>query len=270
MRFASPRVAPWMASALALVAMLAWPVAAQAQLFGDDEARKAIIELRERMESQRRQTEAQLQRISQDFSRISEESTTPTRRSLLDLSNQMELLRQDQAKMRGQMEQLARDVSELQRQQKEVMTTLEDRLRQLEPLRVTVEGDTFKAKPEEKQEFEQAMGLIRKGTFDAAVTSLSGFVKRHPDSGYVPAAWYWLGNAQYADGQFKEAQESYRRLLAVAPAHSRVPEARLAMANCQLELKDTKAARRTLEDLMKAHPQTEAAATAKDRLAKMR
>jgi tol-pal system protein YbgF len=269
MEFAYPRSANWVMG-LAMVVTLAWPVVGQAQLFGDDEARKAIIELRERMEAQRRQTDAQLQRLSQDFSRLNEESTTPTRRSLLDISNQIELLRQDQAKMRGQLEQLARDVSELQRQQKDVMAALEDRVRQLEPLRVTVEGDTFKTKPEEKHDFEQAMGLIRKGTFDGAVTSLSGFLKRYPDSGYVPSTWYWLGNAQYANGQFKEAMESYRRLLTLAPTHSRVPEARLAMANCQLELKDTKSARRTLEDLIRAHPQTEAAATAKDRLAKIR
>jgi tol-pal system protein YbgF len=261
---------PRYVSGVVLTLMLACPVIGHAQLFGDDQARKAIIELRERIENYRRQTDEQLRRVSQDFSKFNEESTAPTRRTLLDLSNQIELLRQDQAKMRGQMEQLARDVSELQRQQKDVMAALEDRLRQLEPLRVTVEGETFKAKPEEKQDFEQAMGLIRKGSFDAAVTSLTGFLKRYPDSGYGPAVWYWLGNAQYASDQFKEAFESYRRFLTIAPMHTRAPEARLAMANCQLELKDSKAARRTLEDLIKAHPQTEAAAAAKDRLAKMR
>jgi tol-pal system protein YbgF len=269
MEFAYRRFANGLAG-LCMTTTLLLPIAAQAQLFGDDEARKAIIDLRERIDAHRRQTDAQLQRLGQDFSRLNDESTIPTRRSLLDISNQIELLRQDQAKMRGQMEQLARDVSDLQRQQKDVMAALEDRVRQLEPLRVSVEGDTFKTKPEEKQDFEQAMGLIRKGTFDGAVTSLLAFLKRYPDSGYIPATWYWLGNAQYASGQFKEALESYRRLLVVAPAHTRVPEARLAMANCQLELKDTKSARRTLEDLIKVHPQTEAAATAKDRLAKIR
>ncbi len=49
-----------------------------------------------------------------------------------------------------------------------------------------------------------------------------------------------------------------------------MPEARLAIANCQLELKDAKSAKRTLEDVVKLHPQSEAAATAKDRLSRMR
>jgi len=44
----------------------------------------------------------------------------------------------------------------------------------------------------------------------------------------------------------------------------------LAVANSQIELKDIKSARRTLEDLVKAHPKTEAAAVARDRLARLR
>jgi TolA-binding protein len=37
-----------------------------------------------------------------------------------------------------------------------------------------------------------------------------------------------------------------------------------------MELKDTKSAKRTLEDVVKLHPQSEAAATAKDRLSRLR
>jgi TolA-binding protein len=50
----------------------------------------------------------------------------------------------------------------------------------------------------------------------------------------------------------------------------RAPEAALSIANCQGELKDTKAARKTLEDLLKVYPQSEAAAAAKERLARMK
>lgn len=245
------------------------PLHASAQLFGDDEARKAIIELRGRVEVDRRSTEAQLQRITQDFARMNEDAA-PTRRGLLDLSNQIEALRAEQARMRGQSEQLARDLAEVQRQQKDVLAALNDRLRQLEPVTVTLDGQEFRAKPDEKAEFEQAIESVRKAAFDQAVSRFAAFLKRFPDSGYRPSALFWLGNAQYATSAFREAIETYRRLLSGAPEHARVPEARLAIANCQLELKDTKSARRTLEDVVKLHPQSEAAATAKDRLSRMR
>ena len=45
-----------------------------------------------------------------------------------------------------------------------------------------------------------------------------------------------------------------------APDHPRAPEALLAMANCQAEMKDTSGARGTLDDLVKAYPKSEAAA----------
>jgi TolA-binding protein len=50
----------------------------------------------------------------------------------------------------------------------------------------------------------------------------------------------------------------------------RAPEAALSIANCQIELKDSKAARKTLEDLIKVYPQSEAASVAKDRLSKLK
>jgi TolA-binding protein len=44
----------------------------------------------------------------------------------------------------------------------------------------------------------------------------------------------------------------------------------LAVANCQIELKDLRGARKTLEELIAAHPSTDAAGVAKDRLARLK
>jgi TolA-binding protein len=79
-----------------------------------------------------------------------------------------------------------------------------------------------------------------------------------------------LGNAQYATRDYKEAVINFRSLLTLAPDHVRSPEAVLSIANCQVELKDVKGARKTLEDLLKAYPQTEAAIAAKDRLSRLK
>lgn len=262
-RVARALCAGWLCVALA-------PSVAHAQLFGDDEARKAIIELRERVEANRRQNEAALARLTQDFTKLNDESAAPTRRSLLELSNQIEMLRQELARQRGQSEQLARDVSELQRQQKDVLVALDERLRQLEPAKVSLDGQEFRVKADERADFEQAMELVRKGTFDAAAAAFNSFLKKYPGTGYQPSALFWLGNSLYANGAYKEAIEAYRRLAQVAPDHARIPESRLAIANCQSELKDVKSARKTLEDLVKSHPQSEAASTARDRLSRMR
>ncbi|HRL35640.1 MAG TPA: tetratricopeptide repeat protein, partial [Ottowia beijingensis] len=63
---------------------------------------------------------------------------------------------------------------------------------------------------------------------------------------------------------------NFRSLLTASPNHQRAPEAMLSIANCQIELKDTRAARSTLESLVKTYPQSEAAQAGKERLARLK
>ncbi len=254
-------------SVLGLAALTALPSHA---IFGDDEARKAIIELRDRVEANRQASDAASRRLETELSRLTEESAAPTRRSLLELSNQIEGLRTELAKLRGQNEQLAREVSDLQRQQKDVLVALDERVRTLEPMKVQLDGAEFSATPAEKRDFEAAMAELRKTEFPRAAQLYQQFLRRYPDSGYAPAVHYWLGNTHYALREYKDAIAVYQRLMTMAPANARVPEAMLAIANCQIELKDVRAAKRSLEDLIKAHSQSEAASTARDRLARLR
>lgn len=264
MFFRSPSMPAWLAP-LSLAAAALWPVQAHA-LFDDDEARKAIIELRQKVEANRQSAEAAITRSADE----ARDNSTTTRRSLLDLANQIEQLRVELAKLRGQNEQLARDVSELQRQQKDVQLGLDERLRKVEPLHVALDGQEFTATPAEKREFDAAMEMLRRSEFEPAAQAYTAFLRRYSEGGYTAAALYWLGNAQYANRAYKDAIETHRRLVTQFPAHPRTPEAMLAMANSQVELKDSKAARRTLEDLVKAHPKSEAADAARERLKRLR
>ena len=86
----------------------------------------------------------------------------------------------------------------------------------------------------------------------------------------MPSARFWLGNAQYATRDYKEAINNFKLMLSAAPAHARAPEAALSIANCQIELKETRTARKTLEDLVRAYPQSEAAIAAKERLSRLK
>ncbi len=237
-----------------------------AGLFDDEEARRAILDLRQRIEAQR--TDAD-QKIS-DESRRNADELTQLRRSLLELQNQLEASRAESAKMRGQWEQVARDVAETQRKQKDLTQLFEERLRKLEPAKVTVDGREFLAEPGEKRDFDAAFALFRKGEFSGAQTLLEGFLNRYGASGYRPSATFWLASAQYANKDYKDAQTNFRAVVQSSPDHVRAPEALLALANCQLELKETKAAKKTLEDLLASYPGSEAASAAKDRLVRLK
>lgn len=247
----------------ALAAVLA--PASHAAIFEDSDARRAILEMRQRVDG----LQASQQRTADEVRRLTEDNSQ-LRRSLLDLQTQIETLRVEQAKMRGQNEQLLREAADLQRRQKDIAQGVEERLRQFEPVNVTLDGHEFQADPAEKRDFEAALAVFRAGNFPDASAAFSAFVRQYPRSGYVPSARFWLGNAQYATRDYKEAINNFKLMLSEAPTHARAPEAALSIANCQIELKDTRAARKTLEDLTRAYPQSEAAVAAKERLSRLR
>lgn len=239
-------------------ALLGNVLVAHAALFEDDEARRAILDLRQRVETVRMQSDATVQRLGEENSQQS--------RSLLDLQSQIEIVRGDLARMTGQNEQLARTLSDLQQQQKDT----EERIKKNEPSKIAMDGREFSADAREKTDFDAALAVFRSGQFPQAQTAFAEFVKRYPQSGYNPSALFWLGNAQYATKNYVEAIANFRSMLTLAPEHAKAPEAVLSIANCQIELKDTKAARKTLEDLGKAYPQSEAAQAGRERLSRLR
>lgn len=252
-------------AALAVAASAWWPMHAHA-LFGDDDARKAIIELRQRFDAYKATSEAAINELKQG----SVNQRSVNQRSLIELSNQIEQLRAELAQVRGQNEELARQVSELQRQQKDTQRGVDDRLREMEPIEVTLDGQAFRAMPAEKRDYEAALGALRSTDFVQAEAAFHGFLRQYPDSGFKPSVLYWLGNAQYANRKYREAVGTHRQLINTYPSHPRVPEALLAVANSQVELKDVTSAKRTLNDLVKAHPRSEAAMAARERLATLR
>jgi tol-pal system protein YbgF len=263
------RAARYLVAPVLTALSLAFAGGAQAALFEDDEARRAILELRQRVEAQRLQAEQRSTQQAEELRRANEDNAV-LRRSLLSLQQQIEALGGELARLRGQDEQLVRELSELQRRQRDVAQGVEERLRKFEPVKVSVDGREFAVDPAEQREFEAALAVFRKGEFPGAQAAFTEFLRRFPQSGYRPAALFWLGNAQYANRDYRGAITNFRALISVAPDHPRAPEAVLSIANCQIELKDNPGARRTLDDLVKAYPQSEAALAARDRLARLR
>jgi len=246
-----------------VLALAALTVSFGAQAFSDDDARRAIIDLRQRFDTA---VTAQ--------NRLVEENTE-LRRSMLDLQQQIQALKDDLARSRGQQEQLERDI-ELQRGQQEAIQALDERVKKLEeagstPPEQPASAAAAAAPPvdDETKAYEDALAVFRAGDYAAAQTGFAAFIKHYPQSGNTPSALFWLGNAQYALRNYREAITNFRSLLTTAPNHPKAAESLLSIANCQIELKDTRAARATLETLIKNHPRSEAAQAGRDRLARL-
>ncbi len=261
---------------LSLPVLAAWLAlssgGASAGLFEDEDARKAILDLRSRIQATDENSRARLGELAAANAALLEQvqQLQQLRRSLLDLNTQLEVQRADSARLRGDQEQLARDLAELQRAVKDLSRSADDRLRLLEPQKVTLDGRDFSVDADERRSHDQAMAALRAGDFDKAASGLALLLQRYPATGYAESARFWLGNALYGQKSYKEAIAVFKTLVTGSPNHLRAPEAMLAMANCQIEMKDNKAARKTIDELVKAYPASDAAAAGKERLSTLK
>jgi tol-pal system protein YbgF len=226
---------------------------AHAGLFDDDEARKAITDLRTKVDA-----------LQQDLNNRLGDKADKT--GTLDLINQNEQLRQDIAKLRGEVEVLANDLAEAQKRQKDFYIDLDTRLRALEPKKVNVDGQEAEVDPGEQKAYESAMQLFKDGDYKSAGAAFNDFVHRYPQSAYAPNAQYALGNSFYVQNDYRDALSAQQVVVKTYPTSPKAPEALLNIASCYVELKDKAGARRALDTLIDKYPDSPAAATAKERL----
>jgi len=242
--------------AAAVMAAFAYlPLHANAALFDDDEARKAILELRGKVDA-----------LAQDLNTRLDAKADKT--STLPMLSQHDQTMQEIARLRGQIEVLANDLSTAQKRQKDFYTDLDARLRKLEPRQVTIDGQEAAVGVSEQSSYEAALALFKSGDYKSAATSLDAFVKRYPESAYAANAQYWLGNAFYAQRDCKSAIAAQQTVVKNYPDSPKASDAMLNIASCYTELKDKANATKTLNALISRYPDSSAAQTAKERSGK--
>lgn len=249
-------------STLALLLALFGTQQAQAGLFDDEEARRQVADLQIK----------------------ANERIDTLSKAQIDLVNQIQSLREENAKLRGQVETLNYELESAKKRQQDFYVDLDGRLRKIETQPVapdaakTGEGEAAAGVPGsskpasdpavEAKEYEAALNLFRDKKVKEAASAFEAFAKAHPDSTLTPNAQYWLGNALYAQRECKKAIDAHRVVVAKWPQHPKAPDALIGVATCQQELGDAKAARTTLEAVQAKYPDSPAATSARQRLKK--
>jgi tol-pal system protein YbgF len=238
----------------AFIAALSFaPLQASAGLFDDEEARRAILDIRARIDNLNTRLEGKADRTTN-----------------LDLAGQNDQLRQEIAKLRGQIEVLSNELANEQRRQKDFYTDLDSRLRKVEPQRATIDGRDVTIDPAEQKTYDSALAFFKAGDYKNAGTTFFNFLRIYPQSGFAASAHYWLGNTYYAQRDYRNAIASHQTVVQNYPDNPKAPDALLNIASSQIELKDRAAARKALEALVTQYPNSSAAQTAKERLASLR
>ena len=241
-----------------LLGLLLATGAARAGMFDDEEARKAVTDLRAQIEANQKAAQERLAKI---------ESLLQNRS--IDLSERLDELKQDMARLRGQIEVQTHQIQTLDRRQKDLYVDLDTRLRKLEAS-AQAQAKQVESAPDpaaEGKAYEAALNQFKLGNYQACIAAFQGFLAAYPQSQQVSSAQYWIGNAYYALRDYKTAITAQQKLLDSWPDSAKAPDAMLNIASSQAELGQTRTARETLQALMKKYPGTPAADQAKQRLA---
>ncbi|MBU3746209.1 MAG: tol-pal system protein YbgF [Betaproteobacteria bacterium] len=271
-----------------LLAPAAYPVNAQAAIFSDDEARKAILDLRIRFEELRNQVQDLGKQIQALNTELKETQQVVQKKAdgqgQLGVQSDMERLRQELARARGQIEELVNELTTTQKRQRdldqmvdkriaEVKTKVgevDNRLTAFEPIVVNVDGMEIRVDPAEKRLFDAAIESFRAGEFKQSAAQLRSMMDRFPDSAYMPSLVFWFGSANYAQREFKGAITSFTAFLKTYAEHPRAADARLNLGLAQADAGERAAARKTLQNVVDRHPESNAAVVAKERLSKLK
>ena len=240
--------------AAACLALAAWlPLQSHAGILDDNEARKAILDLRVKLDA-----------LSSDLNGRLDAKADKS--AALEMVNQNEQIRSEIAQLRGQLEVLSNEITTIQKRQKDFYADLDARIRKIEPRQVTIDGKEAAVVPDEQITYDSAMATFKGGDYTKAAGLLADFVRRYPASGYASNAQYWLGNAYYAQRDCKKAIAAQQLVAAKYPDSAKAPDAMLNIGTCHAELKDKKAATKALTDLIAKYPDSPAAQAARDRL----
>ena len=215
----------------ALLSSNAWAI------FSDDEARKAILEMRK--------------------------SVQASQGAILDLQNQIEKLRTENAQLRGQIESLQKQTDDLTKNQKTYYQDLDNRLTRFEPQTIEVEGVTGVVQAGERSAYEEALNAFQNNQVKKADSDLTAFIRKYPSSPYLPLALFWSGNTKYALKDYNGSINQLQTLITRFPGHQRVPAAMLTLGNANLESGKKAVAKKVLSDLIAKYPDSEAAKEAK-------
>lgn len=217
---------PLMAATGLVLAALTAP----AHAFSDDEARKAILDLRQQVQQQNEQSQ----------------------RAKLQLADQIQALQQEIAQLRDQLELVSRQQPSANKPGGA-------------PGGANPPGATA-GDPQEQAAYDGAIDLFRKGQYKEASESLAAFTALYPASQLAPSAQFYLGSSRYALKDFKGAIEQLNAMVQKAPDNARAPDALLVIAGSQIELNNRAGAKTTLQRIVRDYPTTPAANTAKSRL----
>jgi tol-pal system protein YbgF len=130
------------------------------------------------------------------------------------------------------------------------------------PLPVPVAALASHSRPtpsEDLREYRLGLGHLTARRYEAAVASLSAFLRDHPGSAQADDALYWRGTSHYALRRYREALVDYERVVRLSPQGERAADSLYHAGLCHRRLGDESRAQRAFARLQSDYPNSVAA-----------
>ncbi len=188
-------------------------------------------------------------------------------KGLVDMLMRLQRLQKEVQRLQGELEVQAHAIEGLKRRQRELYLDLDRRLSRLEAQKAPPPPQA--AEDQGQDAYEKALGLLRSGRYGEALRAFQAFLETHPQSRYVPNAWYWLGEAYSIQQDIPKAMEAFEHVVQGYPEHPKAADALLKMGFLYADQGDRAKARATLEEVVRRYPDSSAARLARERLKRL-
>lgn len=118
----------------------------------------------------------------------------------------------------------------------------------------------------ELDQYAAAKKLLDDGEREKARAAFENFIKQYPDSDNADNARFWIADSYYSDKWFEKAILEYQKVIEDYPSSNKIAAARLKQGYAFAELGEKANARLILNEVIKKHPDSAEAKTAREKL----
>lgn len=202
----------------------------------------------------------------------------------LQMQQQLNTLQDELSELRGVSEVHAHKLDQLNNRQRELYQELEERFTASAPSVVTptqttdptilnrpqntaVANVALSASLDENQAYDRAVNLVLKDRrYEQAIPEFKAFIKAYPQSGYLPNAYYWLGQLLFNKAQYAEAETAFTKVVNDFPDSTKRSDAILKLGMVAQKKNNSVKAKEMFELVVKEYPESVSAKLATSRL----
>jgi tol-pal system protein YbgF len=202
----------------------------------------------------------------------------------LQMQQQLNTLQDELSELRGVSEVHAHKLEQLNNRQRELYQELEERFTSsststnaartpvaptalTQPQDKAVANVAMSASLDENQAYDRAVNLVLKDRrYEQAIPEFKAFIKSYPQSGYLPNAYYWLGQLLFNKAQYVEAESAFLKVVNDFPDSLKRSDAILKLGMVAQKKNDLAKAKQLFEQVVSEYPESVSAKLATSRL----